>query len=381
MSRETTALVGVVKRESESLEIISGSMGDNTAEIVVLDHDQLVAHLQFDGTNDLVGRALAACADQKPERPWHTGQGVGLTASVIISTLGKTPLLVTAVRAVLNQSHKNFELIVVDNDPASGDTPRLLAEITDPRLTIVPEATRGLSYARNRGVKAALGEVVAFTDDDASTPPQWLASMLDALAGTGAAAVTGPVFARELRFAPQRYFESRGGFPKGLEPKLWSVDSPDGGPFYPYGTARVGAGVNMAFRRAAVPVFDTALGAGTPSNGGEDLDGFAQVLQAGGDIIYNPDAFVFHVHRRDLAGLKRQIYGNGTGMAALLSKTILHHPTVLVKLLRRIPQIARRVAPGSQRVTGTVVDTPKILSLLEARGFLVGPFLYLKGRL
>ncbi|WP_460490604.1 glycosyltransferase family 2 protein, partial [Corynebacterium nasicanis] len=155
-------------------------------------------------------------------------------------------------------------------------------------------------------------------------------------------------------------------------------------PLFPFATARVGAGVSMAFSRAGVAAlghFDESLGAGTRTRGGEDLDAFARVLRAGLPIVYTPDAVVHHVHRRDMAGLQAQIHGNGTGMAALLLTAVLRHPGELPRLLRRIPAVLARVAPGTERMQGRDEDVPAALSRAEIRGFLQGPFLYLRERL
>ena len=200
------------------------------------------------------------------------------------------------------------------------------------------------------------------------------------------AATTGIALPLEQRYAPQRWFESRGGFPKDMSPRVWCVgDIPeglealgekgDGGPLFPITTARVGAGVCMAMRRDVlmeVGPFDPALGAGTSTRGGEDLDMFARILATGDVIVHTPDALVHHRHRVDEAGLDKQIRGNGSGMAALLTKAIIAKPSVLATLATRVPGILNRVKPGGARVAGTDED--------EIKGFLEGPFLYLSSR-
>lgn len=139
----------------------------------------------------------------------------------------------------------------------------------------------------------------------------------------------------------------------------------------------------MAFRAqalAAVGPFDIALGAGTRTRGGEDLDIFARLLLAGWAIVHTPDAVVHHRHRRDEAGLATQIRGNGSGAAALLTKTLIAKPATIMTLLRRIPAVARRLRPGSPRVAGTDPDVPAGLTKQEIAGFLEGPWLYLRSR-
>lgn len=390
-----SSLVAVVERNTGVLTVFSGDESHVRAEVLVREGGRSLGHIKLDGAHDFVERAVSSTPVGVPARGWTDGAGRDIPATIIICTLGRNPLLTLAVQAALAQRHGHFNVVVVDNDPLSGNARRLLAQVSDPRLSIIDEPQRGLSRARNQGIRVATGEVVAFSDDDAILDPAWLASLLDVFASAPpgeVGAVTGPVFAAELECRSQRFFESRGGFPKGLQPLVWSLRTPspecarlgnraDGGPLFPLATARVGAGASMAFTRAALDAlheFDVCLGAGAGTNGGEDLDAFTRVLRAGFVIVYNPDAVVHHVHRRDMEGLEKQIHGNGTGMAALLVKSLCQHPVGILTLLKRFPKIVSRVAPGTERMKGSEDDVPPVLGRQEVRGFLRGPFLYLR---
>ncbi len=389
------SLVAVVDRDTGEVTVISGADTDPRAQVLLRDGRRTLALVELEGAADAAERALASHPDPAPSRGWEDGAGRDIPATVIVCTLGRNPLLPLTVDALLAQTHRRAEIIIVDNDPASGATRQLLDGHRDPRLRIVEEPHPGLSRARNTGVAAATGEIIAFTDDDALPHPTWLASLLDVFASAPPGeigAVTGPAFAAELQSRSQRFFEARGGFPAQPEPLVWSLSDPsphcarfgargEGGPLFPVATARVGAGVSMAFSRPALDAlgdFDVRLGAGTLTNGGEDLDAFARVLDAGLTIIYNPDAVVHHVHRRDMAGLEKQIHGNGTGMAALLTVSLLRHPARLGLLLRRVPSILSRVAPGTERMQGNEDDVPAALSRQEITGFLRGPVLLVR---
>ena len=107
---------------------------------------------------------------------------------------------------------------------------------------------------------------------------------------------------------------------------------------------------------------------------------FARILATGDVIIHTPDALVHHRHRVDEAGLDKQIRGNGSGMAALLTKAIISKPSVLGTLATRVPGVLGRVKPGGARVAGTDEDVPGSLTKSEIKGFLEGPFLYLSSR-
>ncbi len=86
--------------------------------------------------------------------------------SVVIPVFNRRVLALRAVRSVLEQTHTNFQLIVVDD----GSTDRLadaVAKIGDPRITIVHHHTnRGASAARNTGVRRARHDLIAFLDSD-----------------------------------------------------------------------------------------------------------------------------------------------------------------------------------------------------------------------
>src|ERR1019366_2954676 len=85
----------------------------------------------------------------------------------------------------------------------------------------------------------------------------------------------------------------------------------------------LGVGANMAFRREALlqlGEFDVHLDVGTPSNGGGDLDIFHRALAAGRIIGYEPNALVWHQHRRSLPGLHTQVYNNGRAFGCYLLK-------------------------------------------------------------
>ena len=83
---------------------------------------------------------------------------------------------------------------------------------------------------------------------------------------------------------------------------------------------------------------------------------FARILATGDVIVHTPDALVHHRHRVDEAGLDKQIRGNGSGMAALLTKAIIAKPSVLGTLATRVPGVLNRVKPGGARVAGTDED-------------------------
>ncbi|MDN6794496.1 MAG: glycosyltransferase [Propionibacterium sp.] len=392
------AMVAEVDVDTAKMRIVSGEHSDPRALVLVRRGRRVVDLVEVVGAHDLPGRILGSTRVPTAERAWAPGGGRCLSASIVICTVGTNPLLPDAVRSALAQEAGRIEVVVVDNAPGTGGTRRLLRGVEDPRLRIVEEPAAGLSRARNCGVAHSHGEVVAFTDDDAVTDPAWLIELLDVFAADlsgEVGGVTGITLPAQLRHRSQRFFESRGGFPKSLEPTVWALGplsarvsafgAPGaGGPLHPLTTARIGAGVSMAFRREVlrtVGPFDPALGAGTRTLGGEDMDMFARVLRSGWAIVQTPDSVVFHTHRPTVTGLRRQVHGNGTGSAALVTKSLIEDPRRLIPVLVRLPEVRRRLARGSERMAGRDADVPSSLGHTEITGLLRGPGLYLRSRL
>lgn len=97
--------------------------------------------------------------------------------SVIIPTFNRAWCLREAVDSVLGQEFRGFELIVVD-DGSSDETPQLLLGYGG-ALRMLRQKNRGVSAARNAGVAAARGELIAFLDSDDIWLPGKLACQVD----------------------------------------------------------------------------------------------------------------------------------------------------------------------------------------------------------
>jgi hypothetical protein len=95
--------------------------------------------------------------------------------SVVLATRDRPDALRSALTALQEVAYPRSEIVVVDNAPATSTTADVVAAF--PGVRYVPEPRPGLSYARNRGVLEAHGEIVAFTDDDILVDPQWLAAL------------------------------------------------------------------------------------------------------------------------------------------------------------------------------------------------------------
>jgi len=96
-----------------------------------------------------------------------------IPVSVIIPTYNRAWCLPQAVASVLAQTFQNFELIVVD-DGSRDDTARIAAS-WEPPVRFLQQANQGVSAARNRGIRASRGRLLAFLDSDDGWQPDKLA--------------------------------------------------------------------------------------------------------------------------------------------------------------------------------------------------------------
>lgn len=96
-----------------------------------------------------------------------------MLVSVVIPTYNRANTITRAVDSVLSQTWKAIEVIVVD-DGSTDETPKVLAKYGD-KIRFLRRANGGPSAARNTGIKAATGEIIAFLDSD----DEWLPSKIE----------------------------------------------------------------------------------------------------------------------------------------------------------------------------------------------------------
>lgn len=250
------------------------------------------------------------------------GLATAPSVSVVVCTRNRPDDLCRCVQALCNLQPAPLEIVVVDNAPADDRSRQVVLGVS--RVRYVVEPRPGLSWARNRGTFECLGDVIAFVDDDAMVDRRWVARLQEAFAGNPAVgAVTGLVCPSELETLAQAQFEVQGGFGRGYTPK-W---------FHPARgrrrlhwraceTGRLGTGANMAFRRTVferVGLFAPELGAGTRTEGGEDLEMLYRIIKHGIPVVYEPRALAWHRHRREAEALVRQMHGWGVGYLAFVN--------------------------------------------------------------
>lgn len=216
-----------------------------------------------------------------------------------------------------------FDIMVIDNAPSDDQTKQLVAHFSEVRY--ITEIKPGLNFARNRALREANSELLAYIDDDVAVDRGWLRGLQEAwFENPDAVTFTGQVLPMELETKAQILFEQRGGFRRGFEKVRYTSAAPsDDGSLYPCYTGIFGVGCNMAFRRQALLElggFDEALDTGAPLPGGGDHDIFYQVIRAGYPLVYEPAYLVFHQHRRTMKKLSYQYWTWGLSFMTFASK-------------------------------------------------------------
>jgi GT2 family glycosyltransferase len=243
--------------------------------------------------------ALAAVRDAMAAAPF--GQGAELPfVSVVICSYNGSATIRDCLTGLQQLDYPHFEVIVVNDGSTDG-----LADIVQQYpVQLISTPNRGLSSARNTGLHAAQGEIVAYIDDDAYPDPQWLHYLAYAYRHSTHAGMGGPNLV-----------------PPEDGPIAQSVGNAPGGPVHVLLTDDLAEhipGCNMSFRREALlavggfdPVFRAA---------GDDVDVCWRIQQAGYTIGYHPAAVVWHHRRPSLWAYWNQQKGYGKAEALLEAK-------------------------------------------------------------
>jgi GT2 family glycosyltransferase len=306
--------------------------------------------------------------------------------SIIVATHDRPIELAAALQPLLSLAYPHYEIIVVDNAPSTTATAELIQSLKVSHIDVryVREDCPGLAIAHNRGLLEVAAPIVAFTDDDVLVDQHWLTEIVRGFAWSDrVACVTGMILPAELETPAQAWIEQFGGFTKGFAPRLFDRSHPAES-LFPYTAGRFGSGASMAFKTAVLRRlggFDSALGAGTLALGGDDLAAFFQIITEGYQLAYQPAALLYHRHRRDYAGLRRQAYGYGAGLTAYLMKTLLDQPKRVFDFALRFPMgVTYALSSRSPKNQKRQTDYPVDLTRLERRGMVYGPLAYLRSR-
>ena len=221
--------------------------------------------------------------------------------SVVICTYRRGAQLADALHSVAKQTFpaNNYEVLVVNNDPADASVGNLVDRLREVDFAGQPERLRlvtcpfeGLSFARNAGISEARGEIVCFMDDDAVASPDWLEKVWKAFEQTPQAGVIGGTILLQSPTPRPKWFR------EGWE-GYWSHFAPD----YPDLTQvtrwfEFPYGANWCARKGALLAmggFRTRYGRrGTDFGGGEETIAAILIQKLGYTIAVEPHAVVTH---------------------------------------------------------------------------------------
>ncbi len=169
------------------------------------------------------------------------------SVSIVVNTVDRAKSLAVLLAALEHQSYSHFEVIVVVG-PTEDHTLEVLAPYRD-RVQVLRCPVANLSESRNIGLRAARGEIVAYTDDDAVPCRNWLVQVLAAFAEPQVAVVGGSVYlVHPDQPAIQHWLGMMSDLGEQQDVRLDGATPHGKGVFW---TERP-MGANMALRRSAV---------------------------------------------------------------------------------------------------------------------------------
>jgi O-antigen biosynthesis protein len=222
--------------------------------------------------------------------------------SVVVPSYNGERTLKACLDSLQKLNYPDYEIILVDD--GSRDATRQIA-LANPKVRYFHhEQNLGLSVARNSGIAAATGEIIAFTDSDCRADEDWLYYLVGSLLSNDFVGMGGPNL-----FPPEDSLIAA------------AVMASPGGPAHVMLTDRQAEhvpGCNMAIYKWVL----TALGGFDPifRRAGDDVDICWRLQQAGHKIGFSPSAFVWHYRRSTIRQYLKQQHGYGEAEALLVRK-------------------------------------------------------------
>lgn len=246
--------------------------------------------------------------------------------SVAIPTCNRSEDIQRCLDSLVKVVYPNWDILLVDQSDDER-TRTVVEHFTEslPQLTYKRIDEKGTARARNIGIEATSGEIVAYLDDDCTVKPDWLKQVADAFERhPKVALVFGNV--ASAPYDPREFFVPV--YPVKREHIIrspWAFARPDG------------MGASMYLRRTVwqqVGPFDVCLGPGSRWYwGGEDNDYIYRCLVSGFDVMRTPAIAVEHYGARSYenGGATRLFVGNAQCAAAIDMKLMrCGHPIALL---------------------------------------------------
>jgi GT2 family glycosyltransferase len=224
--------------------------------------------------------------------------------SVVVCVYNGERTMDSCLASLEKLNYPDYEVVVVND--GSTDGTRQIAEGYD-HIRLIHQENKGLSEARNVGIRAATGEIIAFTDADCMADPDWLTHLVARFQSSEFGAVGGP----NLTPPDDSFVASCVAVSPGAPTHVLLDDE----------VAEHIPGCNMAFRREALeaidgfdPIFRAA---------GDDVDLCWRLQNKGYKIGFSPAAVVWHFRRNTIRDYLKQQRGYGKAETLLFFK----HPS------------------------------------------------------
>lgn len=221
--------------------------------------------------------------------------------SVVVASYNGARTLVDCLRSLIHLNYPDYEVILVD-DGSTDETPAIAQDF--PSVRTIHQRNLGLSAARNTGISASTGSVIAFTDSDCRADEDWLYYLILDLLRAKSASIGGHNFApHEDNNIAACVAVSPGAPAHVLLDDRRAEHIP---------------GCNMAFWRWAldeISGFDSQFRAA-----GDDVDVCWRLIEHGHDIAFSHSGFVWHYRRNTVKMYLKQQRGYGVAEGMLRHK-------------------------------------------------------------
>ena len=220
--------------------------------------------------------------------------------SVVVCTYNGSPTIRDTMEGLQKLQYPFFEVIVVND----GSTDHVADIVKEYPVKLISTPNQGLSNARNTGMKAAQGEIIAYIDDDAYPDPHWLHYLAYAYRNSTHGCIGGPNI-----------------IPSEDGPIATCVANAPGGPVHVLTSDEIAEhvpGCNLTVRRDVL----MKIGGFDPiyRNAGDDVDVCWRIQDSGHTIGFHPSALVWHHRRNSLKAYWKQQKGYGKAEALLEAK-------------------------------------------------------------
>ncbi|MGH7863938.1 MAG: glycosyltransferase, partial [Candidatus Binataceae bacterium] len=297
-------------------------------------------------SHDWMGAKLLRASDTMPfvtlNGACPPGPAKAAMVSVVVCAYNAERTMRACLESLRHIAYPNFEVVVVDDGSRDG-TAEIAAEFAQFRL--IRQPNKGLAQARNVGLHAARGEIIAYTDSDCVVDPHWISTMVRAMEEGGFDGCGGPNYAPHEAGRIQGCVAASPGAPSHV---LVADDR-----------AEHLAGCNMMFIKSALvkaggfdPRFRTA---------GDDVDICWRLIDAGCTLGFSPAAFVWHFRRNTIRAYYGQQKGYGRAEAMLFELYPARFNNLgQIKWRGTIPGFARTIPGGARKRVRWSMKSPSI---------------------